>query len=305
MPRQPDKQAFSLDNGPMPVDPSISLWRYVSLPALLLYLEGRLSLSSVRELRRMDPQEGVQQWDHITHADAFSSEEYGELREYVKSLLSPQQLRVFELNKEYPGANQQELFRRWHKILIATRYALCFFHSRHESIAMWRLFAPKGFAIHTSLDCLESALKGTNRAWRISRIRYWDKSTEIVPDDTHNDPELRAILRYPHLLKGMEYKYENEVRLCTVDSAARSHLMVENVPPETWIQEIRVSPDIWHEDAELLRKLIADRCPAIKNQIVSSPLTLTPSFVDNFEEQLNSDMSKIEAADWPAFLHKP
>ena len=63
---------------------------------------------------------------------------------------------MFDLNKDYPGANQEILFARWHKILIATRYALCFFESTHESIAMWREFAPKGVAIRAQ----DAALAG-------------------------------------------------------------------------------------------------------------------------------------------------
>jgi len=295
----------SLISGLLPVAPNNSLWRYISIPVLFLYLQGRIRLSSVQELRRLDPQEGVQQWDDVTQTDAFSPVEYAELRDYIKSTMSPQELKLFEANQAHPKANQEEIFRRWHKILIATRYGLCFFESPHESVAMWNGYALNGVAIRTSMNSLETALKDTNRPWRISKMLYWDKSREITPDDTHYDPVLKEILRHPYLVKGKEYEYEKEIRLCTVDPARRRHLIVQRVPPESWIQEIRISPKIWHQDAEVLINLIAESCPQLKAPVSISPLTPRPSVVDEFEEQLDADVSKDEAENWPAFLHKP
>ena len=58
------------------------------------------------------------------------------------------------------------------------------------------------------MNMLETALAGTHRQWRISKMRYWDKGTEIMPDDTHHDPVLKEILRHPHLLKAKEMSTE-------------------------------------------------------------------------------------------------
>jgi hypothetical protein len=305
MPQQAAPQPTSLDNRPLPVAPNNSLWRYVSIPVLFLYLQGGIRLSSIRELRRLDPQEGVQQWDCITQTDAFSPTEYAELLQYTKSKMSQNQLQLFEANKGSGTANQDAIFRSWHKLLIATRYALCFFESTHESIAMWNGYAPNGVAIRTSLSTLEPALEGTHREWRISKMLYWDKRREITPDDTHNDPALKEVLRHPYLVKGKEYEYEKEIRLCAVDPSERPHLIINGVPPESWIQEIRISPKIWHQDAEVLVDLIAQSCPQLKPFINISPLTPTPGFADQFEEQLNADVGKGEAAHWPRFLHSP
>jgi hypothetical protein len=134
---------------------------------------------------------------------------------------------------------------------------------------------------------------------------YWDKRREITPDDTHNDPALKEVLRHPYLVKGKEYEYEKEIRLCAVDPSERPHLIINGVPPESWIQEIRISPKIWHQDAEVLVDLIAQSCPQLKPFINISPLTPTPGFADQFEEQLNADVGKGEAAHWPRFLHSP
>jgi hypothetical protein len=171
---------------------------------------------------------------------------------------------------------------------------------------MWRLYAPQGFAIRTSLDSLNKALGNTKQKWRIGRMKYWDKSTKINSDQTCADSELKSALRRPLLLKSREYEYETEVRLFTVDGHARPNLLVEKVAPEDWIEAMRVSPEIWSEDAGLLRDLIKARCPALQNRIGPSPLASTPSHAESCWSAIEADVS-LENAEkhWPAFLWEP
>lgn len=295
-----------IENGPLPVATHAALWRYVSLPALLLYLDGRLRLPSVLALRRLDRLEGLATWDHITQTDGFSANEREQLWKYVPSRLSQREQELFRLNAEHHGANQRVVYEHWHRLVVSTRYALSFFLAKHESIAMWRLYAPQGFAIRTSLDSLNKALGNTKRKWGISQMKYWDKSTEIDPDQTHADPELKSALRRPFLLKSREYEYEKEVRLFTVDGHARPNLLVEKVAPDDWIEEIRVSPEIWSEDAGLLRDLIKSRCPSLENRIGPSPLASAPSHAESCWSDIEADVSHENAEqNWPAFLWEP
>jgi hypothetical protein len=171
---------------------------------------------------------------------------------------------------------------------------------------MWRLYAPQGFAIRTSLDALNKALGSTKGKWRISRMKYWDKSREINPDQTHADSELMSALRRPFLLKSREYAYENEARLFTVDGHARPNLIVEKVAPEDWIEEIRVSPEIWSEDAGLLRDLIKARCPPLQNRIGPSPLASTTNHAESSLSDIEADVSHENAEkNSPDFLWEP
>lgn len=297
----------TIENGPLPVDARAALWRYVSLPALLLYLDGRLRLPSVLSLRRLDRLEGLTMWDHVTQTDGFSVDERKQLWNYVPSRLSQRAQDLFLHNApEHPEANQRVIYEHWHRLVVSTRYALSFFLAKHESIAMWRLYAPQGFAIRTSLDSLNKALENTKQKWRICQMKYWDKSTKIDPDQTHADPELKSTLRRPFLLKSREYEYENEVRLFTVDGHARPNLIVEKVAPEDWIEQIRVSPEIWSEDAELLHELIKVRCPALQDRIRSSPLSSAPSHAESCWSDIEADVSHENAAkNWPPFLWEP
>lgn len=294
-----------IENGPLPVDAHAALWRYVSLPALLLYLDGRLRLPSVLALRRLDRLEGLAAWDHVTQTEGFSADEREQLWEYFYSSLSARDQELFSRNAALPGVNQRRVYEHWHRLVVSTRYALCFFLAEHESIAMWRLYAPQGFAIRTSLDSLNKALGNGKQRWRISRMKYWDKSKEINPDQTHADPQLKSALRRPFLLKSREYQYENEVRLFTVDGHARPNLLVETVAPEDWIEEIRVSPEIWSEDAELLRDLIKSRCSVLEKRIGASPIASAP-IQESCWSDIDADVSHENAAkNWPPFLREP
>ena len=294
----------TIENGPLAVDSHTFLWRYVSLPTLLLYLDGRLRLPSVLGLRRLDRLEGLITWDHVTQTEGFSADQREQLWKYVRSMLSPRDLESFDLNTKLGNdGNQRVVYQHWQHLVSSTRYAMSFFLAGHESIAMWRLYAPQGFAIRTSLDSLNKALKSTKQKWRISRMKYWDKSVEIIPDQTAVDAELKSVLRRPFLLKSQEYEYENEVRLFTVDSRARPNLIVENVRPEDWIERIQVSPEIWSEDADLLRDLIKARCPVLQNCIGSSPLASAPSDADSILSDMEANASQENAEkNWPDFL---
>lgn len=188
-------------NGPLPVDRDVTLWRYVTLPTLLLYLDGRLRLSSISRLRVLDPMEGTRLWDDVTQTEAFSGPEYGELFDFVRDRhLSPNDQKLLDANRGYPGANQRIIFDHWHRLVVSTRYALCLFASEHESIAMWRLYAPHGFAIRTRLGAIEKALESTSNRWRISKMKYLNAQSEVTPDDVFNDDQLKEALRRPYIL---------------------------------------------------------------------------------------------------------
>ncbi len=295
-----------IENGPVPVNPRSVLWRYVSLPTLLLYLDKRLRLSSILALRRMDRLEGLPSWNHVTQSNGFSVAEREQLWKFVPSRLSRSDQKIFRLNANHSGANQRIVYDHWNRLIDSTRYALSFFLAPHESIAMWRLYAPQGFAIRTSLDSLNKALVHTERKWRISRMKYWDKTAEINPDQLSADPELKSALRRPFLLKSREYDYENEVRLFTVDGHARRNLVVEQVAPEDWIEEMRVSPEIWSEDAALLRDLVKSRCPMLENRLGPSPLASVSNHAESCWSEIEAGVSNENAQkNWPTFLWEP
>ena len=137
-------------------------------------------------------------------------------------------------------------------------------------------------------------------------MKYWDRSREIAPDDISRDPVLKQSLRHPYLLKSQEYEYEKEVRLTTVNGRACPTLVVEGVRPEDWIREIRISPDIWHEDAGILRDLISARCPKLAECLRHSPLSNSPSNSKMHWSKIEANLAQKDSEEnWPDFLHEP
>jgi hypothetical protein len=294
-------------NGPLQVDRDVTLWRYVTLPTLLLYLDGRLRLSSISRLRGLDPLEGSRFWDHVTQTAAFNQQEYTELLGYVRDhRLSKNDQESFDINRGRPGANQAVIFEHWHTLMVLTRYALCLFASKHQSIAMWRLYAPHGFAIRTSLSALEKGLESTTNKWRISRMRYINTQDEVMPEDVFNKNQLKEALRRPFFLKAQEYSYENEVRLVTVDPRALPSIEVEGASPSGWIEQIVISPELWSRDAELLKELIESRCPDIKGRVHQSSALKDPNAGDAAWRGIEAEAAQEDAlTHWPQSLWEP
>ena len=99
---------MTFENGPVEVDEAKPIWRYVGLPALLVYLEGNLRLQSVDSLKRIDPAEGIPLWDDVTQTVAFEEHERRELWEYVHSQLSPNDKELWRANHvSHSIANQR------------------------------------------------------------------------------------------------------------------------------------------------------------------------------------------------------
>jgi|GEM_PF-6435637 len=294
-------------NGPLPVDRDVTLWRYVTLPTLLLYLDGRLRLSSISRLRGLDPMEGTRLWDHVTQTEAFSGPEYRQLFDYVRDRhLSPDDQKLVTANRGYPGANQRIIFDHWHRLVVSTRYALCLFASEHQSIAMWRLYAPHGFAIRTRLSALEKGLKVTSNRWRISRMRYINVHDEVTPDDVFKNNQLKEALRRPFFLKAQEYSYENEIRLVTVDPRALPSIEIEGASPSDWIEQIVISPELWSRDAEMLKQLIEGRCPGFKGRVYQYSALKDPNAEDSIWTGIQAEAANEDALKhWPTSLWEP
>ncbi len=159
----------------------------------------------------------------------------------------------------------------------------------------------------SSVQCLRNALRASKRDWRAGRMKYWDRSREITPDDTHANHPLRRVLRHPYFLKSLEYSQENEVRLVTVDPDGGPTLLINDVNPLDWIMEIRISPEVWPEDAKILRTLIEQRSPQLKDRISISkvPLGHTKDDAEESWLEITADLRQAEAAKWPMWLRAP
>jgi hypothetical protein len=297
-----------IKHGPVPVDEYAPLWRYVRLPQLLLLLKGELVLPSIRTLQRHDPKEGDRPWDEVLQMLAFDSEPeiYDRLEEFVRDEMSREDRKLFDSNsKDHSRSNQRIVFEKWWETVVSTRFALCFFEAHCESIPMWRHFAPEGVAVRTSLRRLDEALQSSGREWLASRMIYEDLSEEITADRAYADARIIQALGRPYLLKQREYQAENEVRLVTVDPEASAYIRVGGVRPETWIEEIRISPDLWPEDAGLLSQHICTVSPALTGYVRRSAVCPMPTIGESTFAALHAEVNREAAARWPDFLRRP
>lgn len=297
-----------IKHGPVPVKDHAPLWRYVRLPQLLLFLKGELVLPSIRTLQRHDPKEGDRSWDEVLQMLAFVSEPeiYDGLEEFVRDEMSHEGRKCFDSNsKDHSRSNQRIVFEKWWETIVSTRFALCFFEAHCESIPMWRNFAPEGVAVRTSLRRLDEALQSSGREWLASRMIYENLSEEITADRAYADARIIQALGRPYLLKQHEYQAENEVRLVTVDPEPTAYIRVAGVRPETWIEEIRISPDLWPEDAGLLSQHILTVSPKLKGRVHRSAVCRISTIGDATFAALHAEVNRDAAARWPEFLRKP
>lgn len=252
--------------------------------------------------------EGARPWDEVLQMLAFDTEPevYDRLEEFVRNEMSDEERKLFDSNsKDHSRSNQWIVFEKWWEIVVSTRFALCFFEAHCESIPMWRHFAPEGVAVRTSLRRLDEALQSSGREWLATRMIYEDLSEEITADRAYADVRIIQALRRPFLLKQREYQAENEVRLVTVDPTASAYIRVGTVRPETWIEEIRISPDLWTADAELLKQHILTVSPALDGRVQRSAVSRMPTISEETFAALDAEVNRDAAARWPDFLRTP
>ena len=101
--------------------------------------------------------------------------------------------------------------------------ASCWFESRHESAAMWRLYAPgaEGIAITTTFRKLNNLIKAAadKRAWLVgaARVTYIDHAN-VGWIENLGEEERRLNVLMPFMLKNISYEHEKEVRALIISA---------------------------------------------------------------------------------------
>lgn len=258
--------------GPRAVCEQASLWRYVPLHTFLHYLHGNVFIPTIEKLQQGDIREGREQFDYVTAAHGFTTTEYNKLYEWVREKRLSDALRKnLDNNQNYLGANRVEVLKEFYRFQRRSRFAWCWFRSEHESAAMWAFYGNKGVAIRSSIARLKRALEPCNQDWLVSELKYvslqdLDWESFIATDDG------REWIRRPFLLKGLEYAYENEVRLVTVagERERKGGFGLEGMLPGELIEEVRFWPDIPEACIESIRALVRLKHPGVAAKLRSS-----------------------------------
>lgn len=238
-------------------DHNPTLFRYMKLSTLLLLLEGKAFLPSVSSLCKDDPFEGKlfceDAWLMTELRAALDKDAKSELNQWLRGKAYEWERNDIDHTKN-PGYRSQLLSNIYIRELRDRRAAWCWFQDEVESAGMWTVYGHKGVAVRTNLKALKSALPST-RSFQVARMRYVDRrpSSENAFNAERNDRHL--ILR-PHLLKAIEYKHENEIRVVTECPAKCGGVVVEQIGWRALIEGIIISPLLPAQEAEAIKSML-------------------------------------------------
>lgn len=133
---------------------------------------------------------------------------------------------------------------------------------------MWTNYGSQGVALATTVAKLSSLLGKTAYDFEFGAMRYVRLTGREVQDSDFNpeDPADARFLLKPHFLKRNEYEAEREVRFVTVGPAqkyAGTGVVLKNVNPTDWIQDVRLWPGLKPLEEEALQKTTAQWAPGI------------------------------------------
>lgn len=196
------------------------LWRYMSLDKFINLLDdGGVYFAPLDSYMTSDPYEGFPPAVAIKAMYSISDTVYKDVIDLVSSLESsanqktPEFLGALQKAKDQL-ATRSSVFRKLLNSLSKGTLVSCWYHSDHQSEAMWKLYSDqgKGVAVKTTVGKLRSALGSavaTERQTKIflGKVKYLDYSdSNISPSDCVVDGHIMP------LLKRVSYSHENEVR---------------------------------------------------------------------------------------------
>jgi hypothetical protein len=119
----------------------------------------------------------------------------------------------FELQHVRASGELGEVFFRAAELSRRHSFVNCWFGSKEESIAMWKLFG--SVAIRTSAAKIITALTSASQTIYMGRVKYLKWQSDIMSPDIHS--------RVMVVRKSSPYTHESEVRLLITDQSALSN----------------------------------------------------------------------------------
>jgi hypothetical protein len=157
---------------------------------------------------------------------------------------------------------QSRTFAEIYARTIAMRRAVwCWYWAEEESAAMWSLYANAGIAVRTSVADLKEALHRCKRELVLSRVKY-TKRDAASSHPSRINPESRQgreLIHRPHLVKGVEYSHEQEVRVSAACHPEEKGLWLDDIEEAKLIEEVVISPSIPHDEAEAILGMVRNR----------------------------------------------
>lgn len=266
-----------------------TLFRYMKLSTLLLLLEGKAFFPSVANLCKSDPFEGqlfCEPERLMTELRSLKEKDTeGNLDRWLREHANSWEGKSLDSSGTSPSSRSQLLSEIYIRELRDRRAAWCWFQDDLESAGMWSVYGHKGVAVRTNLHVLTSSLP-SNRSFQVARMRYVDRrpSSENAFDAEGQDRHL--ILR-PHLLKAIEYKHENEIRVVTECPAKCGGVLVEQMRWQALIEEVIVSPLLPAQEAEAIKTML-EKYPWGKGVMIERSKLLWDNSMDTHDGMLEA-----------------
>lgn len=301
---------MSFTQGPIPINENVSLWRYVPLATLFHYLAGKVFVPAIEKLQECDPTEGLRVVNGGRARVGFSDVEWASLLKYIYDhRLTPAEKQQWDCNGH--DAELNGMFLHYEKFLAESRYAWCWFNSPHESAAMWQLYGKGGAAVRTSGAQLGNVLGHDGKKWLASGVKYLDHGTDAGISVGWGHPSMDPWARRPFLVKRLEYRHEEEVRLVTVSAECREGILLEDISPEKWIEEVVFWPGFPRSEAKALAETVKKLVPSLDEKTRVSklfqrdPKHCVSDLFDGLVDDLVAKSGSQEASKWPTWLHEP
>ncbi len=234
------------------------LWRYARLSTLLLLLEGRAFIPSVRQLQQGDPTESMfvdprqtAAFENLSEAD----------RDWLLHRASDEEAKAIRESDD-SAKRSTTLCAVWRRELANRRCAWAWYGADIESMALWNIYAMEGVAIGTTVERLVRALAKKRSAThaQLRAVTYLDFSRdEELPED---------LVLQPYFVKQRSYAHEREIRLvCPAPDSSSSGITIE-VDAGELIQEVALSPWMPDGEAEAVQSFLG-RHPAIRGKPIA------------------------------------
>jgi hypothetical protein len=242
-----------------PAQDDMPLWRYMKLSTFFMLLEGKAFFPSVATLQEGDPLEG-----DLIPAPQLLMTRLAELcrgnMARLEEWLVPKGEGWEPHFRGPPGGNQPlraRILGDFYIRQLAKRRAVwCWFDAPHESAAMWSIYGSGGIAVGTRFSKLVSALPQKVQ-FQIAPITYANRSTHSALSHFNaEDVRNKDLVHRPHLIKGLEYQHEKEVRVTTQCFPHEPGRLIVGVDAVTLIEGVVISPLLPLEEANAVKAQI-------------------------------------------------
>jgi len=238
-------------------------------------------------------------WFNGAFADRYGTDEEKIDKWMFKNLCSDYERHCIEINKQSGEPVAAKILRKhYFDFIRRTRFAWCWFHSSHESAAMWSIYGKEGVAIQSHVGKIATMLENTGRDFIFGRMTYVDYVTGVSTEFNPEDQTDYGLLLRPFFLKRKEYESEKEVRFVTAgsDPTEAGGILLKHLKPEDWISAIRLWPGLTSGEEQSIIAAIRHFMP--QADCTKSDLFTGPNTPFDFSDMIDEAKEFVGIKSW-------